>query len=138
MFAVVETGGKQYKIEPGSVLKVEKLEGNEGDTIELGRVILVSDEKGTNTNAEAVKVKAEILRQMKADKVLIFKKKRRHNYRRKNGHRQQLSLVRITDIGGVAAPAREKKAAAPKAEKAAKSETAKKAAPKKAAKKAAE
>lgn len=101
MFAVVQTGGKQYKVESGTVLKVEKLVGNPGDKIELGKVLAVGDANGAKLGdkAESVKVMAEILGQVKADKVIIFKKKRRHNYRRKNGHRQQLTQVKVTSIG---------------------------------------
>lgn len=101
MFAVVETGGKQYKVEPGTILKVEKLEGKAGDAIDLGRVIMLGGDAGVKTAdaAASAKVKAEIIEQFKADKVIVFKKKRRHNYRRKNGHRQLLTKVKVTSIG---------------------------------------
>jgi len=142
MFAVVRTGGKQYRVAPGDKIVVEKLDGNAGDTVTLGDVLLAgegSDLKKT----DGLKVSAEIVAQAKGEKVTVFKKKRRHNYRRKKGHRQQHTILRIVAIGDKKAepkPAAEKKAAAPakagtpaKAEaKAApaKAETPKKAAPK--------
>ena len=116
MFAVVRTGGKQYRVAPGDKIVVEKLDGNAGDRIELGEVLLAgegSDLKST----DGLKVAAEIVAQAKGDKVTVFKKRRRHNYRRKKGHRQQHTILRIVSIGDhkaekKAAPA---KAAAPEA-----------------------
>jgi len=93
MFAVLRTGGKQYKVNSGDVISVEKLEGNVGDKLELGDVLM----SGTKLGA-SVKVFAEIVRQFRDDKVIIFKKRRRHNYRRKKGHRQYLTEIKITDI----------------------------------------
>lgn len=114
MFAVVETGGKQYKAEVGTTIKVEKLEGNPGDTITLGKVLVLSDGKTIKLgdSAEGANVSAEILEQKKDKKVVIFKKKRRQNYRRLKGHRQEITVVRVTDISvdGKSAP----KKAAPK------------------------
>lgn len=151
MFAIVRTGGKQYRVAPGDKIVVEKLAGNAGDSIDLTDVLLAgegSDLKSTN----GLTVQAEIIAQAKSDKVTVFKKRRRHNYRRKAGHRQQLTILKIVSIGGkkaekkaapkveatekpAAAPAKAtkpaagKKAAAPKAEKApAKKEAAPKAA----------
>ena len=98
MFAVVRTGGKQYRIAPGDKIVVEKLDGNAGDRIELGEVLLAgegSDLKST----DGLKVAAEIIAQAKGDKVTVFKKRRRHNYRRKKGHRQQHTILRIVAIG---------------------------------------
>ena len=126
MFAVVRTGGKQYRVAAGDKIAVEKLAGEAGDTITLGDVLLAGEGEKLE-DAAKVKVSAEIIEQAKSEKVIVFKKRRRHNYRRKNGHRQQHTILRITAIGDEkAAP---KKAAAPKAEGEAK------AAPKKAAKK---
>lgn len=142
MFAVVKTGGKQYKVAANDVLKVEKLEGQAGDTIELTDVLMAGDDKGVKTGTPFLKdvvVTAEILEQTRGDKIIIFKKKRRHQYRRKNGHRQYLTVLRVLEIGkGGAKKAATKTAAAKaddvKAEEApAKKAPAKKAAPKKAA-----
>ena len=111
MFAVVRTGGKQYRVAPGDKIVVEKLDGNAGDRIELGDVLLAgegSDLKST----DGLKVAAEIIAQAKGDKVTVFKKRRRHNYRRKKGHRQQHTILRIVAIGDHKA---EKKAAPAKA-----------------------
>jgi len=132
MFAVVRTGGKQYRVAAGDKIAVEKLAGEAGDTITLGDVLLAG-EGDSLSDAGKVTVSAEIIAQAKSEKVLVFKKRRRHNYRRKNGHRQQMTLLRITDVGtGSAKKAAPKKEAAPKAEAEDKA-PAKKAAPKKAA-----
>jgi large subunit ribosomal protein L21 len=98
MFAVVRTGGKQYRVAAGDRIAVEKLAGEAGDTIELGDVLLAGDGDDLK-DAAKVKVAAEIIAQAKSEKVLVFKKRRRHNYRRKNGHRQQLTLLRIVQVG---------------------------------------
>jgi len=133
MFAVVRTGGKQYRVAAGDKIAVEKLAGEAGDTITLGDVLLAG-EGDTLSDAGKVTVSAEIIAQAKSEKVVVFKKRRRHNYRRKNGHRQQMTLLRITDVGtGSAKKAAPKKEAAPKAEAAEMKAPAKKAAPKKAA-----
>ena len=132
MFAVVRTGGKQYRVAAGDKIAVEKLAGEAGDTITLGDVLLAG-EGDSLSDAGKVTVSAEIIAQAKSEKVIVFKKRRRHNYRRKNGHRQQMTLLRITDVGtGSAKKAAPKKEAAPKADAAEKA-PAKKAAPKKAA-----
>ena len=139
MFALVRTGGKQYRVAPGDKIVVEKLAGDAGDSITLDDVLLAgegSDLKSTS----GLTVAAEIIAQAKGDKVTVFKKRRRHNYRRKAGHRQQHTILKIVSIGGKGAakkaepkpeakadaapakdakPATEKKATAPKAEKAA-------------------
>ena len=110
MFAIVRTGGKQYRVSPGDKIVVEKLDGNAGDSITLSDVLLAgdgSDLKGTN----GLTVAAEIIAQAKGEKVVVFKKRRRHNYRRKKGHRQQHTILKIVSIGGEQA----KKSAAPKA-----------------------
>ncbi|TRD10530.1 50S ribosomal protein L21 [Erythrobacter insulae] len=127
MFAIVRTGGKQYRVAAGDKIAVEKLAGEAGDTITLGDVLLAG-EGDSIADATKVSVSAEIIAQAKSEKVVVFKKRRRHNYRRKAGHRQQMTLLRITDVGeGKKAPA--KKAAAPKKEAAPKAETEAKAAP---------
>lgn len=112
MFAIVRTGGKQYRVAAGDKIAVEKLAGEAGDTITLGDVLLAG-EGDSIADASKVTVSAEIIAQAKSEKTIVFKKRRRHNYRRKAGHRQQMTLLRITDVGaGKKAPA--KKAAAPK------------------------
>jgi large subunit ribosomal protein L21 len=150
MFAVVRTGGKQYRVAAGDKIVVEKMAGNAGDTVSLGDVLFASDDGEVKSG---LTVSAEIVAQAKADKIIVFKKKRRHNYRRKAGHRQQHTILKILSVGEAAkkaapkkeavqveaAPAAEvtaakpsKAAAAPKAEKPAaeKKPAAKKAAPK--------
>ena len=112
MFAVVRTGGKQYRVAAGDKIAVEKLAGEAGDTITLGDILLAG-EGDDLADASKVTVSAEIIAQAKSEKVIVFKKRRRHNYRRKNGHRQQMTLLRITAVGAAEAkPA--KKAAAKK------------------------
>jgi len=115
MFAVVRTGGKQYRVAPGDKIVVEKLDGNAGDKVTLGDVLLAgngSDLKKT----DGLTVAAEIVAQAKGDKVTVFKKRRRHNYRRKKGHRQQHTILKIVAIGDY----KEQKKPAPKAEAASK------------------
>ena len=111
MFAVVRTGGKQYRVAPGDKIVVEKLEGNAGDRITLGDVLLAGD-GGDLKKTDGLTVAAEIVAQAKADKVTVFKKRRRHNYRRKKGHRQQHTILRIVAIGDH----KEQKKSAPKTE----------------------
>ncbi|MFN3990009.1 MAG: 50S ribosomal protein L21 [Erythrobacter sp.] len=113
MFAVVRTGGKQYRVAAGDKIAVEKLAGEAGDTITLGDVLLAGEGE-TLADARNVTVSAEIIAQAKSEKVIVFKKRRRHNYRRKNGHRQQMTLLRITAVGAGEAKAAPKKAAAKK------------------------
>ena len=138
MFAVVRTGGKQYRVAAGDKIAVEKLAGEAGDTITLGDVLLAGEGEKLS-DAGKVTVSAEIIAQAKSEKVVVFKKRRRHNYRRKNGHRQQMTLLRNTDVGaGSAKKAAPKKEAAPKADAAEDKAPAKKAAPKKAAAKTTE
>jgi large subunit ribosomal protein L21 len=136
MFAVVRTGGKQYRVAAGDKIAVEKLSGEAGETITLGDVLLAGD-GGEVKDAKGVVVSAEIIAQAKSEKVIVFKKRRRHNYRRKNGHRQQMTLLRILNVGAEAKKAAPKKEAAPVAEEAAAEAPAKKAPAKKAAKAAA-
>ena len=97
MFAVIRTGGKQYKIVENDVVSVEKIEGAVGDKFEISDVLMVGSKIGAPLVAGA-KVLAEIVRQFRDEKVIIFKKRRRHNYRRKKGHRQYLTEIKITAI----------------------------------------
>ncbi|MEL6238995.1 MAG: 50S ribosomal protein L21 [Pseudomonadota bacterium] len=115
MFAIVRTGGKQYRVAAGDKIAVEKLAGDAGETVTLDDVLLAG-EGDSVTDASKVTVSAEIIAQAKSEKVVVFKKRRRHNYRRKAGHRQQMTLLRITDVGTAAKKPVAKKAAAPKAE----------------------
>lgn len=112
MFAVVRTGGKQYRVAAGDKIAVEKLAGEAGETITLGDVLLAGSD-GKIADAAGITVAAEIIAQAKSEKVIVFKKRRRHNYRRKAGHRQQLTLLRILSVGG------EEKKTAAKSKKAA-------------------
>ena len=100
-YAVIRTGGKQYRVEPGSVIRVEKLDGDVGATIEFTEVLLAGGDAlriGTPLVEDAV-VRGEIVDHLRDKKVLIFKKKRRKNYRRRRGHRQSLTTVKVTEIG---------------------------------------
>jgi large subunit ribosomal protein L21 len=97
MFAVVRTGGKQYRVAQGDVIKVEKLAGEAGGTINLTDVLMTEGKMGTPLLAGA-SVAAEIIAQDRGPKIIVFKKKRRQNYRRKAGHRQDLTVLRITGI----------------------------------------
>jgi large subunit ribosomal protein L21 len=118
MFAVVRTGGKQYRVAAGDKIVVEKLAGEAGDTIQLGDVLLAGEGSELRPT-DGLTVAAEIIAQAKAEKVIVFKKRRRHNYRRKKGHRQQHTILRIVGIGDQQAekPAKKAKAApAPAAE----------------------
>lgn len=155
MFAIVKTGGKQYKVAENDVIKVEKLAAEAGDTVTLEDVLMIGETgkaaKTASADVSKAAVFAEVLDQSRADKIIVFKKKRRHNYRRKAGHRQYQTVLRITGISatGTKPKAAPKKAAAKKAapkkddakaeepkketKAAAKKPAAKKAAPKKAA-----
>ena len=117
MYAVVRTGGKQYRVAKDDTIRVERLGGAVGSTVELADVLMVGDGARTEIGAPAVstaKVVAEVVEQTRDAKLLVFKKKRRKNHRRLRGHRQQLTVLRITDIlpGGDAAAAAEKAAPA--------------------------
>ncbi|WP_108396630.1 50S ribosomal protein L21 [Devosia submarina] len=96
-FAVIKTGGKQYKVAANDVLKIEKLDAEAGSIVTFDQVLMVGDEVGAPL-VEGALVAAELLETKKQKTVIIFKKNRRHNYRRRNGHRQLLSTVRITEI----------------------------------------
>ena len=132
MFAVIKTGGKQYRVSENDVFVVEKLDGEAGATIEFNDVLMIGEDGKAPTVGTPLLDKAsvigEVVRQTRGDKVIIFKKRRRQNSRRKNGHRQDLTLVKITSISATGG---KPKAAAPKAE--AKKPAAKKPAAKKAA-----
>ena len=93
MFAIVRTGGKQYRVAAGDRIVVDRMDGDAGARITLGDVLF------TSTGASGITVAAEVVAQAKAEKVIVFKKKRRHNYRRKNGHRQQLTILKILSVG---------------------------------------
>ncbi len=97
MFAVIRTGGKQYRVEKDNIVEIEKLGGSPGDSVVFDEVLMVDGTAGAPL-VDGASVSAEILEQKKGEKALIFKKKRRKNYRRKKGHRQNLTSVRITDI----------------------------------------
>lgn len=101
MYAVVKTGGKQYRVSKDDVLTVEKLDGEAGAVVELEEVLAMDDGKGLTIGTPVIdgaRVAATVLEQKKSDKVVIFKKKRRKNYRRTKGHRQQVTVIRISDI----------------------------------------
>ena len=101
MYAIIKTGGKQYRISPGDVLRVERLPGERGDEVILDQVLLVTDGDAVQVGQPLVPnatVRTEILRLGKGKKVLIFKKKRRKNYRRKQGHRQLFTALQIDEI----------------------------------------
>ncbi len=101
MFAVIRTGGKQYKVAQDDLITVEKLAGDAGATIELGEVLMVGEGADVTTGAPLVagaSVSATLVEQRRGPKIIVFKKKRRQNYRRKNGHRQYETVLRITGI----------------------------------------
>jgi large subunit ribosomal protein L21 len=106
MFAVIRTGGKQYKVAKDDVIAVEKLAGEPGDTLELAEVLMLGDGAEVAAGAplvEGAAVSATVVEQSRAAKIIVFKKKRRHNYRRKKGHRQYQTVLRITEIRGAGA-----------------------------------
>jgi large subunit ribosomal protein L21 len=101
MFAVIKTGGKQYKVAMNDVILVEKLEAEAGADVTFNEILMVGEDSNLKVGAPLVKgasVSAKVLDQAQADKVLIFKKNRRHNYRRKRGHRQLQTVLRIVGI----------------------------------------
>ncbi|TCM77323.1 50S ribosomal protein L21 [Rhodovulum steppense] len=98
MFAVLKTGGKQYKVQSGDVLRVEKLAADAGDTVQFNEILMVGDTIGT-PNVAGAAVQAQVIDQIKGDKVIHFvKRRRKHSSKRTKGHRQQLTLVRVTEI----------------------------------------
>lgn len=100
-YAVIRTGGKQYRVEPGTTLRIEKVEGEVGATVEFPEVLLAGDGDAVRVGTpllEGAVVRGQILEQGRGKKILIFKKKRRKNYRRRRGHRQSITTVRVTEI----------------------------------------
>ncbi|MCH9049899.1 MAG: 50S ribosomal protein L21 [Proteobacteria bacterium] len=111
MFAVIRTGGKQYKVSKDDIITVEKLAGDAGAKLEFTDVLAIGEGPDTTFGTplvEGARVKAAVLEQTKGDKIIVFKKSRRKNYRRKRGHRQQLTVLRITELsaGGGPSPRR--------------------------------
>ena len=102
-FAVINTGGKQYKVSTNDKLRIEKLKDKEGGSVEFKQVLLINNNDNMELGSpliEGAKVEAKVIKQTKNKTILIFKKRRRHNSRRKNGHRQKMSVVKITKIFG--------------------------------------
>jgi len=100
-FAIIQTGGKQYKVSASEILKIERLDNEEGKTVEFKNVLFLNDDKTSeigNPNIQGAKVEATILKNIKNKTILVFKKRRRKNSRKKYGHRQPISLIRITKI----------------------------------------
>ncbi len=97
MYAVIKTGGKQYKVEKDDLILVERIDGEEGSPVSFGEVLMVNGKIGLPL-VDGAKVTGQIVRQTRGEKVIVFKKKRRHGYRRKNGHKQDLTLVKIQEI----------------------------------------
>ena len=103
MYAIIQTGGKQYKVQNGDIINVERLAGKAGDKITLSDILMTGGNGATTLGSPLVKgasATAEILDQIRGEKVKIFKKKRRHNYRRTKGHRQYFTVIRITELTG--------------------------------------
>ena len=100
-FAIIQTGGKQYKVSASEILKIERLDDKEGKTVEFKNVLFLKDDKIIeigNPNIQGAKVEATILKNTKNKTILVFKKRRRKNSRKKYGHRQPISLIKITKI----------------------------------------
>jgi large subunit ribosomal protein L21 len=117
MFAVVRTGGKQYRVAAGDKIVVEKIDGEAGSSVTLGDVLLAGEGSDLQST-DGLTVAAEIVAQAKGEKVIVFKKRRRHNYRRRNGHRQNHTILKIVSIGAAEKKAAPKKAAAAKTDEA--------------------
>ncbi len=101
MFAVIRTGGKQYRVEPGDCITVERIAGEAGASVSFDEVLMVADDKKQTVGAplvEGAKVAATVLEQTRGPKIIVFKKKRRKGYRRKHGHRQDITVLRVTDV----------------------------------------
>lgn len=101
MYAVIQTGGKQYRVAPGDTLMVEKLEGNVGDSVEFDRVLILSKNGSISTGAPVIngaKVTAKIVEHTRGEKLVVYKFRRRKNYRLRNGHRQYYTAVEIADV----------------------------------------
>lgn len=103
MYAVIKTGGKQYKVAEGEILKIEKLEGNAGDKLTLDEVLMIKDDSGTRIGTPTVpdaRVTVEVIEQGREKKVVVYKYKKRKNYRRKQGHRQAFTKIKVEKIEG--------------------------------------
>ena len=101
MYAVIKTGGKQYRVEPSDKLRVDKLAGEPGAMVNIKDVLMVGEGDKTQVGApmlDGASVKLEVLEQTRNDKIVVFKKKRRQNYRRTHGHKQQMTVVRVAEI----------------------------------------
>lgn len=101
MYAVIRTGGKQYRVAPNDVIQVERLSTGPGESVDFEEVLLVGEGAATTAgtpHVKGAKVRAEVLEEIRGEKIIVFKKKRRQGYRRKQGHRQNLTVLRITDI----------------------------------------
>ena len=101
MFAVIKTGGKQYRVAAEDKIRIDGIDRQPGDIVEFGEVLLLSGDKGVEIGSpllSGITIAAEVLRQERGDTVIIFKKRRRHHYRRRNGHRQGLTALKITEI----------------------------------------
>ena len=102
MFAVIKTGGRQFCVSPNDVLKINKINNNKNDIVEIKDIFMYSDDSSNVTVGtplvDGVSVKVQVLDQIKDDKVIVFKKHRRHNYRRKRGHRQDMTIVKVLEI----------------------------------------
>jgi large subunit ribosomal protein L21 len=118
MYAVIKTGGKQYRVAPADLITVEKLDGEAGAAVALNEVLMVADGADIALGApfiDGASVSAEIVSQSRGDKIIIFKKRRRQNSRRKNGHRQDLTVLKITGISALGKTARSEDAVPVKA-----------------------
>ena len=130
MYAVIKTGGKQYRVEPSDKLRVDKLAGEPGAMVDINEVLMVGEGDKTQVGApmlDGASVKLEVLEQTRNDKIVVFKKKRRQNYRRTHGHKQEMTVVRVAEIAdadGNKATAEAKPAKAAKKPAEAKSEKA--------------
>ncbi|MCB1492064.1 MAG: 50S ribosomal protein L21 [Rhodobiaceae bacterium] len=128
MYAVIKTGGKQYKVAPNDLLRVEKLDAESGAAVVFDEVLVVGDGETVSLGTpvvEGASVAAEVVEQTRDRKIIVFKKKRRQGYRRTKGHRQHVTVVKITDIlTGGAKPKAAKKAEKPKVDDAPKAEAA--------------
>jgi large subunit ribosomal protein L21 len=111
MFAIVRTGGKQYRVAAGDKIVVEKMAGEAGDTVSLGDILFAGD-NGEAQATDGLSVSAKIIAQARGEKVIVFKKRRRHNYRRRNGHRQYHTILEILSVGGTGTKAKKAKAPA--------------------------
>jgi len=103
MYAVIETGGKQYRVQPGDTVVVETLPGESGDAVEFSRVLLISDDESVAVGRpviEGARVTGQIVDQVLGEKLTVYKFKRRKNYRKRNGHRQQYTAVKIDSVVG--------------------------------------